>query len=142
MMTSKKLLAALAAAGLAVTFAIAQEEKPAGGMMDSNMMDGMSHDDMMSMMMGKPKGDQGPASMAFAKANAATHSAMNIEFTGNADVDFAKGMIPHHQGAVEMAKIVLEFGKDPELRKLAEDIIKAQETEIAFMKSWLEKNGG
>ncbi len=141
-MISKKLLAAFAAAGLAATFAIAQEEKPAGGMMDSNMMEGMSHDDMMSMMTGKPKGDQGPASMAFAKANASMHSAMNIEFSGNADVDFAKGMIPHHQGAVEMAKIVLEFGKDPELRKLAEDIIKAQETEIAFMKSWLEKNGG
>jgi uncharacterized protein (DUF305 family) len=68
------------------------------------------------------------------------HSAMNIEFSGNADVDFAKGMIPHHQGAVEMAKIELEFGKDPELRKLAEDIVKAQETEIAFMKGWLEKN--
>jgi uncharacterized protein (DUF305 family) len=134
-MLSKKLVAALAAAGLAVTFAIAQEDKPADSMMGE-----MSHDDMMSMMMGKPKGDQGPSSTAFAKANSAMHSAMNIEFSGNADVDFAKGMIAHHQGAVEMAKIELEFGKDPELRKLAEDIVKAQETEIAFMKGWLEKN--
>ena len=39
-----------------------------------------------------------------------------------------------------MARIVLEHGKDPELRKLAEDIIKAQETEIAFMKEWLARN--
>ena len=66
--------------------------------------------------------------------------AMDIEFTGNADADFAKGMIPHHQGAVEMAKIVLEHGKDPEIRALAEGVIKAQESEIAFMNAWLAKN--
>ena len=49
-------------------------------------------------------------------------------------------MIPHHQGAVDMAKIVLAFGKDPELRKLAENIVKAQEEEIAWMSSWQQKN--
>jgi uncharacterized protein (DUF305 family) len=138
-MLSKRLLAALAAAVLAVTFAIAQEEKPAGGMMDSEMMEGMSHDDMMSMMTGKPKGDQGPSSMAFAKANATMHSAMNIEFSGNADVDFAKGMIAHHEGAIEMSKVVLEFGKDAEMKKLAEQIIAAQGPEIEQMQAWLAK---
>ena len=101
----------------------------------------MDHSKMGGMMMsGEPKGDQGAASKAFAKANAAMHTAMDIEFTGNADVDFAKGMIPHHQGAIEMAKIVLEHGKDPELRALAEGVIKAQESEIAFMNAWLAKN--
>jgi uncharacterized protein (DUF305 family) len=136
-MLSKKLIAALAAAGLAVTFAIAQEEKPAAGMTGE-----MSHDDMMSMMMGKPKGDQGPSSTAFAKANAEMHTAMNIEFSGNADIDFAKGMIAHHEGAIAMSKVVLEFGKDAEMKKLAEQIIAAQGPEIEQMKAWLAKNGG
>jgi uncharacterized protein (DUF305 family) len=69
------------------------------------------------------------------------HSAMDIAFTGNADADFIKGMIPHHQGAVDMAKTVLAFGKDAEVRKLAEEIIRAQESEIALMQEWLKKNG-
>ena len=69
------------------------------------------------------------------------HDAMSIAFTGNADVDFVKGMIPHHQGAIDMAKTVIAFGKDPEMRRLAEEIIKAQEGEIASMREWLKKNG-
>ena len=92
--------------------------------------------------MGEMKGDMGPASMAFMEANTRMHEMMAIEFTGNADVDFIKGMIPHHQGAVEMAKIVLEHGTDPEVKKLAEAIIAAQEAEIKWMTDWLAKNGG
>ncbi len=68
------------------------------------------------------------------------HEAMDITFTGDADADFVKGMIPHHQGAIDMAKTVLAFGKDPAVRKLAEEIIKAQESEIALMRDWLNKN--
>ncbi len=85
--------------------------------------------------------DLSPGSKALEKANADMHVAMAVEMTGDVDVDFVRSMIPHHQGAVEMAKIVLEYGKDPEIRKLAEDIVKAQEAEIAFMNGWLEKNG-
>ena len=88
----------------------------------------------------KPKGDTGPSSLAFHAINARMHEGMDVAFTGNADIDFVRGMIPHHQGAVDMAKTVLAFGKDPQIRKLAEEIIKAQESEIALMQDWMKKN--
>jgi uncharacterized protein (DUF305 family) len=95
--------------------------------------------DMSSMDHGMM--DDSPSSKAFQEANEKMHKDMAVPLTGNADVDFVQGMIPHHQGAIDMAKIALEYGKDPEIRKLAEDVIKAQEGEIAMMKAWLAKNG-
>lgn len=96
--------------------------------------------DHSKMTMAAPKGDTGPSSTAFAEANAAMHKGMDIAFSGNADVDFAKGMIAHHQGAIDMAKVELQYGKNEEMRKVAEDVITAQEAEIAMMKDWLAKN--
>lgn len=54
------------------------------------------------------------------------------------DVAFAQGMLPHHQGAVDMAKVELKYGKDPEMRKLAQAIIAAQEAEIKQLNAWLQ----
>ena len=54
------------------------------------------------------------------------------------DVAFAAGMLPHHIGAVKMAEVELKYGKDPEMRKLAEDIISAQQAEIEQMQKWLK----
>jgi uncharacterized protein (DUF305 family) len=62
-------------------------------------------------------------------------------YTGDADKDFVAHMIPHHQGAVEMAQVELKYGKDPELKRLARNIIKAQHDEIAFMKRWQAQHG-
>jgi uncharacterized protein (DUF305 family) len=56
------------------------------------------------------------------------------------DVAFVCGMLPHHQGAIDMAKAELKYGKDPFTRKLAMGIIAAQEKEIAEMKDWLSKH--
>jgi len=57
-----------------------------------------------------------PATARFQAVNQRMHQAMGAPLTGDVNVDFARGMIPHHQGAVEMAKIMLEHGRDPELR--------------------------
>jgi uncharacterized protein (DUF305 family) len=83
----------------------------------------------------------GPSTSAYRLVNDKMHADMAIEFTGNADIDFMQGMIPHHQGAIDMARVVLEHGKDPAVRKLAEEVIAAQESEITMMKQWLATRG-
>jgi len=63
-------------------------------------------------------------------------------YTGNADDDFVSHMIPHHQGAVDMAETELKYGKDPQLKRLAQRIVTSQRQEIDFMKKWQAKHGG
>lgn len=108
------------------------------GMMNCPMMQGR-----MAGMAGhqdQPQGDQSAASLALDAVNRKMHRDMAITFTGNADADFARSMIAHHQGAIDMAKVVLAFGKDPQIRKLAEEVIRAQEGEITMMQGWLKEN--
>jgi uncharacterized protein (DUF305 family) len=62
----------------------------------------------------------------------------NAPMTGDPDHDFAAMMIPHHQGAVDMAKAELIYGKDPVLRRLAQEIVVTQEQEIVVMSTRLK----
>jgi uncharacterized protein (DUF305 family) len=122
----------IALAGLSLLSAVAFAQMQPGAMHGGTMHDAATNT--------QPKGDAGPSSQAYNAANIKMHAGMDITFSGNADVDFVKGMIPHHAGAVDMAKAVLAYGKDPEIKTLAEGIIKAQEEEIAQMQAWLKKN--
>ena len=61
------------------------------------------------------------------------HGDMHVPFTGDADRDFARMMIPHHQGAIDMAVVEIRYGKDARLRRLAQEIIVTQQQEITVM---------
>jgi uncharacterized protein (DUF305 family) len=87
-----------------------------------------------------PKDGDPASTKAFKEAHMRMMHDMHRTFTGNPDVDFMNGMIPHHQGAIDMAKVQVKYGKDAETRKLAEQIIADQEKEIAQMKARLREN--
>jgi uncharacterized protein (DUF305 family) len=68
------------------------------------------------------------------------HMAMTaVTRSGNSDVDFVRLMIPHHQAAIDMAKTQLLYGKDPQIRRLAQEIITDQQLEIELMQRWLKQ---
>ena len=69
------------------------------------------------------------------------HVAMaSVEPSGKSDVDFVRLMLPHHQAAIEMAKTQLLYGKDAQMRRLAQEIIADQQSEIELMQLWLKQH--
>jgi uncharacterized protein (DUF305 family) len=65
----------------------------------------------------------------------------NAPYSGTPDVDFRTHMIPHHEGAIAMAKVALKYAKDAETKKMAQQIIDQQEKQVADMQAWLKQNG-
>lgn len=95
----------------------------------------------MSMEMNHATSESNPATQAYRAGSAAMMQGMDAPYTGDADRDFAAHMLPHHEGAVSMAKVELKYGTDPVMLKLARAVIKAQDEEIALMKDWQAKHG-
>lgn len=81
-----------------------------------------------------------PADQGYMDAMSKMQKDMPKEKSGDPDVDMVRMMIPHHQAAIDMAKVHLEYGKDAKLKKMSERVIKAQEKEIKEMEAWLKKH--
>ena len=126
----KRVLLTAAVGALITGSVLAQQPAPMPGM-DMKGMD-------MKMMM--PDANDSPSTKAFKMAMMRAMQTMPT-FSGDADVDFMKHMRPHHQAAIDMAKVVLANGKDADAKKLAQEIITAQEKEIATIDAWLKKKG-
>jgi uncharacterized protein (DUF305 family) len=126
-----KSAAVLSILSIAAAFpALAQQPAPAPGM--TMPMPGMT----MPM---KPGATPAEGSMMSAMDRMSKDMAA-VPMTGDADRDFVGMMLPHHQGAVDMAKFELAHGKDPAMLKLARAIVAAQDKEIAEMKAWQAKH--
>lgn len=123
-----RLIVASAASVLMIAAATAQQPAPMPGM----EMKGMD----MKMMMPNPADS---ASTVSYKAAMMKMMMPMTPYTGDADIDFMAQMKPHHQAAIDMAKVVIANGKDAETRSLAQAIITAQEKEIAVIDAWLKK---
>ena len=115
---------------LAITAAAAQQpaSKPA---MDPGM----------HMKMMQPAASDSASTKGYKESMMGMMHAMPMTFTGDADIDFMTQMKGHHRGAIAMAKVELAHGKDPDAKKLATEIVAAQEKEIAMIDKWLKSKG-
>jgi uncharacterized protein (DUF305 family) len=123
----KRLILASVASAFVVGIAIAQQPAPMPG---------------GDMKMMAPDPSDSASTKNYKAGMMKMMQAMSMtKFTGDADVDFMSQMRVHHQGAIEMAKVALADGKDPEVKKLAQEIVAAQEKEIGTIDAWLKSKG-
>ncbi len=109
----------------------------------AHAMESTEHNDAAAPMSMQPEAADSSSSEQSVYADAMNkmhESMMSVPVTGDVDEDFINGMIPHHQGAIDMAKVALEKSNDPFVRKLAGDIVEAQEKEIAAMTAWKQEH--
>ena len=131
----KKLAIVALIAALPAAYALAQTESGGG------MMGGLMHGEMMMKM--KPGMQMSEADQGYMAAmHAMGQNMMGMEMTGDASGDFVRMMIPHHQSAIDMAKVLLaEENADPEIKAIAEKIVADQTKEIEQLQAWLKAHG-
>jgi uncharacterized protein (DUF305 family) len=103
---------------------------------------------MLAVLLGVGLLAQGPTAStqedywsALTASSRKMHSAMgSVRQSGDSDADFVRLMLPHHQAAIDMAKVQLLYGKDPQMRRLAQEIITDQQSEIDLMRLWLKEH--
>jgi hypothetical protein len=128
-----KLLAALAGSGLVGAFLFGTVSLDRGGLgLDNSRADplcGTGANVSQAAFYGE-----------MTRASARMHAGMKIAPSGDIDRDFARMMIPHHQGAIDMALLQLTYGGDERLKRLAQSIIVEQGQEVTYLRSLLERN--
>lgn len=133
------LLAGAIAAGLGGAAYAQTPHQGHGAAGQAAPMDAAATQKMMQGM--APAPSDAPSTKAFKQADMTMMHNMNVPYTGDPDVDFRTKMIPHHQGAIDMAEVALSQAKDASTKKMARKIISDQKKEIAEMQAWLKKHG-
>jgi uncharacterized protein (DUF305 family) len=99
------------------------------------------HGQQSNLHMTASNAKRGPAWSEWNSNIEKMHSAMSsVKESGNADRDFVNLMLPHHQAALDMAKTELLYGNDPQMRRLAQEIVTDQQSEIDLMQRWLQQH--
>ncbi len=118
----------------------AMAENPEGGQVQDHSQHQVAKPDPSAAAATGNNAELSDASKAFEEAMMKMHKDMAIAYTNDVDVDFVRGMMPHHQGAIDHANVFLKYTKDLRLRRLALGIIAAQRKEIRFMQRWLKEH--